>query len=294
LAKGGVAEIFEAKREVGMKEVSYKEAAEVLKSAEALIIGTGAGMGVDSGLPDFRGDKGFWKAYPPYEKLGLSFVDMANPQWFSSDPEFAWGFYGHRLNLYRKTKPHDGFQILKKWGKKMKRGFFVFTSNVDGQFQRAGFEEESVVEVHGSIDWMQCTRDCGQALFLLDPGNNNPVEVDETTMRAIQPLPSCPSCGALVRPNILMFGDWGWDGARSSQQHRRLENWMDSLEGVKRVVVECGAGTAVPTVRHFCESVAGTQGVLIRINVRESFVMGNHFGLPVGALEGLSKIDTLL
>ena len=52
-------------------------------------------MGVDSGLPDFRGDRGFWKAYPPYAKLGLHFAEMANPRWFDSDPELAWGFYGH-------------------------------------------------------------------------------------------------------------------------------------------------------------------------------------------------------
>ena len=43
-------------------------------------------MGVDSGMPDFRGDKGFWKAYPPYERLGISFVDAANPAGFDGDP----------------------------------------------------------------------------------------------------------------------------------------------------------------------------------------------------------------
>jgi len=66
-------------------------------------LGAGAGMGVDSGLPDFRGDEGFWKAYPPMAKLGIRFSSMANPRWFESDPELAWGFYGHRLNLYRAT-----------------------------------------------------------------------------------------------------------------------------------------------------------------------------------------------
>ena len=74
-------------------------AAEAVASADALLVGAGAGMGVDSGLPDFRGDKGFWKAYPPFERLGVSFVDMANPGWFARDPELAWGFYGHRLEL---------------------------------------------------------------------------------------------------------------------------------------------------------------------------------------------------
>src|SRR5438445_8809587 len=88
-------------------------AAGAIARADALLIGAGAGMGVDSGLPDFRGTEGFWNAYPPFRKLGLSFVDLANPRWFRSDPELAWGFYGHRLNLYRATQPHAGFELLR-------------------------------------------------------------------------------------------------------------------------------------------------------------------------------------
>src|SRR5574340_522259 len=61
-------------------------AAEALERAQVLVVTAGAGMGVDSGLPDFRGDQGFWKAYPMYERLGLSFVDAANPEHFERDP----------------------------------------------------------------------------------------------------------------------------------------------------------------------------------------------------------------
>src|SRR5229473_7093927 len=91
------------------------KAAEAIRGAQALLIAAGAGMGVDSGLPDFRGDQGFWKAYPPYQKLGLRFTALANPEWFARDPALAWGFYGHRLNLYRATLPHEGFRILQSW-----------------------------------------------------------------------------------------------------------------------------------------------------------------------------------
>jgi len=117
-------------------------------------------MGVDSGLPDFRGDRGFWKAYPPFERLGVSFVDMANPTWFVRDPELAWGFYGHRLQLYRDTAPHRGFSILDRWAENLAHRCFVFTSNVDGHFQRAGFKRERVIECHGSIAHLQCTEPC--------------------------------------------------------------------------------------------------------------------------------------
>lgn len=93
---------------IGFEE-SIEKAAEEIRKADIFVFTAGAGMGVDSGLPDFRGDKGFWNAYPMYERLGLSFVDCANPIHFESDPSFGWGFYGHRLNLYRETTPHKGF-----------------------------------------------------------------------------------------------------------------------------------------------------------------------------------------
>ncbi len=95
---------------------SLSLAARAVDEAEALVITAGAGMGVDSGLPDFRGPEGFWQAYPAFRDLGLRFEQLANPEWFFEDPALAWGFYGHRLNLYRRTVPHEGFATLLGWG----------------------------------------------------------------------------------------------------------------------------------------------------------------------------------
>jgi NAD-dependent SIR2 family protein deacetylase len=127
-----------------MNNLALLQAAQAIADSEAILIGAGAGMGVDSGLPDFRGDKGFWRAYPPYERLGLNFVSLANPRWFTEDPTLAWGFYGHRMELYRRTAPHKGFAILRGWASRMRQGGFVFTSNVDGHFERMGFAAKSV------------------------------------------------------------------------------------------------------------------------------------------------------
>jgi NAD-dependent SIR2 family protein deacetylase len=160
-------------------DAPLQRAPQALAAADALLIGAGAGMGVDSGLPDFRGDRGFWKAYPPYEHLGLNFVALAQPRWFRTDPELAWGFYGHRLNLYRATAPHAGFEILRRWAGRLRHGAFVFTSNVDGHFERAGFDPERVVEIHGAIDWLQCLRGCGAGVFPVEAVSAHPVRVDE-------------------------------------------------------------------------------------------------------------------
>ena len=248
-------------------------------------------MGVDSGLPDFRGQQGFWRAYPPYHRLGLHFEDVANPRWFRDDPGLAWGFYGHRFQLYRATAPHAGFAILRGWAERMPRGAFVFTSNVDGHFQRAGFEEERIVECHGSINWLQCTGRCGRGLWPVDPATSALVQLDQNSMRARAPFPACPDCRALARPGILMFGDWQWDSARTSAQEARLENWLKEVMSSRLVIVECGAGTAVPTVRNFGERVAaGASATLIRINVREPEAPPVHVELQMGALEAIEAM----
>ncbi len=274
---------------------SFSRAAEILRESDALLITAGAGMGVDSGLPDFRGNEGFWNAYPPYRKLGRSFVEMANPEGFRCDPSFAWGFYGHRLELYRETVPHDGFGILRRWAEAKQKGAFVMTSNVDGHFQRAGFAEESIYEVHGSIHFLQCTRPCnGSGIWSADSFR---VDIDERAMRAVGELPTCVNCGAVARPNILMFGDLAYLGDRNEEQRLRLDRWLDEREDEKIAVVEMGAGTAVPTVRAFsegaCRHFSGAH--LIRINVREPDVpKSTDIGLAAGALEALTRIDEMI
>jgi NAD-dependent SIR2 family protein deacetylase len=270
-----------------------QRAAEIIASADALLVAAGAGMGVDSGLPDFRGDAGFWKAYPPYRELGISLIDIANPELFERDPQFAWGFYGHRRNLYRATAPHRGFTLLRDFGQRVSGGVFVYTSNIDGHFQKAGFDPERIVECHGTIDFNQCMRACGVGIF---PAGPETIEIDETSMRAVGPLPTCPNCGALARPNMVMFGDWNWESERTAGQSQRMSAWLASLEGARVVVIECGAGTAIPAVRLFCERNVGAQslrpeGTLIRINPAEPQVPAGHLGFAGGALQVLEAID---
>lgn len=166
-----------------------EKAASLIREADALLIGAGAGMGVDSGLPDFRGNEGLWRAYPKLGKHQISFVEIANPNAFADNARLAWGFYGHRLNRYRETQPHDGFRILQDMAKKLPHGAFVFTSNVDGQFQKAGFDESRIVECHGSIHHLQCCTPCSASIW---PADKLSVKIDEENCWLTSPLPVCP------------------------------------------------------------------------------------------------------
>ena len=269
---------------------TFRRAAEAIRSADALLITAGAGMGVDSGLPDFRGNEGFWEAYPPYRRLGLSFVEAANPEQFERDPLFGWGFYGHRLTLYRETVPHPGFTLLRGWIDRFGLDWFVATSNVDGQFQQAGFAEQRILEVHGSIHHLQCLTPCGLNIW----PNRETVSVDTATMRA-RSIPRCIHCGAVARPNILMFGDFSWISRRTERQEERFREFLRRHEEGRLVIVECGAGTAIPTIRLLGERHGRRGGAtLVRINPREPRAPLPHLSLPLGALEGLNGIDAVL
>jgi NAD-dependent SIR2 family protein deacetylase len=265
----------------------YRYCADLIDQADGLLITTGAGMGVDSGLPDFRGAEGFWKAYPALAKAGIHFQTIASPASFRANPRMAWGFYGHRLNLYRRTLPHDGFRILLELADSMPRGAFVFTSNVDGQFQKAGFRDSEICEAHGSIHHLQCLDGCTGDTW---PARSFDPIVDEEQCLLASDLPVCPHCGGLARPNILMFGDSGWLEFRERIQDAALRQWLRRVE--RPVVIELGAGTSIPTVRMFGQQVGGP---MIRINLRESQVPRiSDIGLAVGALEGLQAIANAL
>jgi len=269
---------------------SAERAAEALRRARALVVTAGAGMGVDSGLPDFRGSEGFWEAYPPYKRLGISFVDAANPSRFDEDPQLGWGFYGHRAELYRATVPHAGFGILLSWARRLSLPYFAVTSNVDGQLQKAGFPEDRVLEVHGSIHHLQCTTPCSQAIWT----NGEAFDVDLATMRS-RHVPRCPNCGAVSRPNILMFGDFAWLDGRTAAQRERFEEFVREVRGQRLFVVELGAGTAIPTIRSLTERLGGLESsTAVRINPREPAIGSPHVSLATGALAGLTAIDRAL
>ncbi|MFC0168391.1 NAD-dependent deacetylase [Pseudoduganella danionis] len=265
----------------------FAGAAELLLQADSLLITAGAGMSIDSGLPDFRGEHGFWRAYPALGRHGLSFYEIASPRAFRERPELAWGFYGHRLQLYRRTTPHEGFAILRALAQDMPRGGFVFTSNVDGHFQKAGFAAAQVAECHGTIHTLQCLDGCGHAPWSAQ--HFDPV-VDDARCELRSALPCCPGCQGLARPNILMFSDGGWDGEAVEQQMARLERWLARTS--RTVVLELGAGTTIPTVRRLGEQLGAP---LIRMNPDEAAVVRrSDISLAVPALAGLRELSAAL
>jgi NAD-dependent SIR2 family protein deacetylase len=257
-----------------------------IKKTDGLLITAGAGMGVDSGLPDFRGNDGFWMAYPALKHLNLEFHEIASGKVFADNPRLAWAFYGHRLNLYRKTTPHDGFRMLKEIGEQSPHGYMVYTSNVDGAFQKYGFDPNRVVECHGSIHFMQCSINCQNKVW---SANDFIPEVDEEKFELINDLPFCPDCGEVARPNIMMFDDYHFCNIVVDAQIDRMEEWRKPLR--YPVTIEIGAGTAISTARRQGEYCSVS---LIRINpVSETVFRDEDIPIKMGGLDGISAIHRI-
>ncbi|WP_367889728.1 NAD-dependent deacetylase [Burkholderia sp. S171] len=160
----------------------------------------------------------------------------------------------------------------------------MFTSNVDGQFQKAGFTEERIHECHGSIHRLQCIDACTGETWA---ANQFVPRLEAISCRLEDPVPCCPHCGEIARPNIVMFGDYDWIETHFERQRSRLYAWLSGTK--KLLVVELGAGSAIPTVRAMSER---NPPRVVRINPRESSISPRTgIGIAMGALDALQQID---
>eukprot|EP01124_Arcella_intermedia_P031539 TRINITY_DN7138_c0_g1_i1.p1 TRINITY_DN7138_c0_g1~~TRINITY_DN7138_c0_g1_i1.p1 ORF type:complete len:283 (+),score=55.32 TRINITY_DN7138_c0_g1_i1:24-872(+) len=273
--------------------VEVEKAAKYLKEADAILIGTGAGMGVDSGLGTFRGrNAGVW---PPLVRLNMDFTEASNPKWFPTQPNFAWAFWVYRYNAYTSKEPHQGYHILKNLSTKKKFGAFSYTSNIDGHWLKCGFEENRVFECHGTVHYMQCQKPCQEFIYPTSPEEMSKMVFVKDDY--VQNLPHCPKCGLVARPNVDMFDDVEIITIRQKQQTQDYQAWLSQVQasGGKLAVIEIGAGLALPVVREECERVAKAfSAPLIRLNLDDNSIppeIPQGVSLPMGALQALSAIE---
>jgi NAD-dependent deacetylase len=159
--------------------------AELIRSRQPCVVLTGAGVSTESGIPDFRSPTGLWAKFDPLE---YGSIDA-----FRADPRKVWSFYKPRVAMLTEAEPNAAHLALAELER---LGFIraVVTQNIDLLHERAGSGE--VVEVHGSIRSATCPR-CGA---------REPLE-RVLGLLAEADAPACPSCGALLKPDVVFFGE---------------------------------------------------------------------------------------
>lgn len=164
-----------------MRKLSAK-AAELLSTARHVVCSTGAGISKESGIPTFRDPAvGLWENYDP--------MDLATPEGFSRQPATVWRWYASRREKIREAAPNPGHLALVEIEKRARR-FTLITQNIDNLHRRAGSRE--VIELHGNIERFRC--------FDRDHPCEEPPQGPE-----IPPL--CPTCGSMIRPDVVWFGE---------------------------------------------------------------------------------------
>jgi len=152
-----------------------------LRGARFVAALTGAGVSAESGVPTFRdAQQGLWARFDPRE--------LATPSAFAHNPKRVWDWYAMRRDMVRGVAPNPAHVALATLERRVPE-FLLITQNVDGLHQRAG--SQNVVELHGNIARVKCSREGTLFATWDDPGDALP--------------PRCPACGAFLRPDVVWF-----------------------------------------------------------------------------------------
>lgn len=164
---------------------AIEQAAKAIAASRVVIGFTGAGISVDSGIPDFRTMGQFWQGFDPttFEK------EIDNRETFEKHPEKVWGFFVQAIQTMEKAEPNEGHKAMARLGK-LGRMAAIITQNVDGLHQKAGSAD--VIEFHGNIMRIHCPR-CTAMYTWMDVKHKE--------------IPPRCRCGAVLKPEVPLFGD---------------------------------------------------------------------------------------
>lgn len=268
-----------------MNQVEIEQILSQLEQAEVMVITAGAGMSADSGIPTYRGENGAWGQLEG--ELQGEITNIMTPEFINQNAILMWRRFARGKQKAHLYKPHEGYHILKDWEERFSLDTFIVSSNVDGMFQKTGFTENQVFEVHGAGAFQQCTLPCHQGIW-----ENNPQFNPEREDLTENDLPKCPVCGRLARPNVYIFKDKTFVRKRVDNQKQNYDYFIERNDGKKFLVLEIGAGNTVKTIRHHTKRLVRNQEAwVIRINLLDAVIESPHLGIADTALQSLKKIQ---
>lgn len=202
-----------------------------IKDSKHTVVLTGAGMSTESGLRDFRGTNGMWN--------DKEIMNIACRRGMREDPASFTEFYRWRIKEVFDHEPNDGHLILSRM---MDDGFVssIITQNVDGYHRAVAHLGSKIIELHGNINWIDCSK----------------CEHTEPSTRFMSDT-SCPKCGAMMRPSIVMFGE--------SLDSLAVNNAFDQCESADLLIV-IGSSLNVSPANRLPTVTRGYGGKVVLIN----------------------------
>ena len=215
-----------------------------LKAAETVVIGAGAGLSTAAGFT-YSGER-FQKYFSDFEEK-FGFHDMYSGGFFPFEtPEEMWAYWSRFIWCNRYTDVDNGtykrlFEIVKN------KDYFVITTNVDHQFQKAGFDKSRLFYTQGDYGLFQCSEPCHQMTYDNKEIVKDMIEFQENMKIPTELIPKCPRCGKPMAMNLRsddkFVEDEGWHAAAG-----RYEDFLRKIGGRKVLFLELGVGYNTPVI----------------------------------------------
>lgn len=220
------------------------ELAKVLHEADAVVVGAGAGLSAAAGF-DYGG-KRFEKYFSDFrEKYGITDMYSGGFYPFETQEEY-WAWWSRQIlcNRYEVDvgKPYKDLLALLDG-----KDYFVLTTNVDHQFQLAGFDKKRLFYTQGDYGLFQCSHPCRQVTYDNEQAVRQMVKEQKNMKIPTELLPRCPVCGAPMAMNLrtdeTFVQDAGWDAAA-----KRYTAFLRARRGQKLLFLELGVGFNTPSI----------------------------------------------
>ncbi len=223
---------------------SIKKAAAIVKKSHHLIALTGAGISVESGIPDFRSAGGLWDKYDP--------AVYAHIDSFRKNPEMVWKMIFEMRNITRDAKPNPAHLALARL-EDLNILKAIITQNIDNLHQEAG--SGNVIEFHGNSSHLEC----------LSCGNSYTAEEFEVGSEALRTPPQC-KCGKILKPSVIFFGE---------MIPRRALIESQSLAGSSDAILVIGTSAIVYPASGIPYITKQNRGKVIEMNLERTELTGS-------------------
>ena len=245
-------------------KVRLQQAKQAINNAEYILIGAGAGLSTAAGLE--YGGESFQRDYKEFIKK-YHFEDLYTASFYPfSSQEEKWALWAKLIKLNRFREPLRLYQELLELVKD--KNYFVITTNVDGQFETAGFNIEKIFAVQGDYRFLQCENACHNKLY----DNKEMVEEwlkhTENLKIPKQLVPKCPVCGGNMEMNLRKDANFVQD-ENWYKQAQKYDEFLYRIENKNVVLLEIGVGFNTPGIIRFPFEQMTYQHlktILIRIN----------------------------